>query len=559
MKRKRKSKLPLAEMESAVWLACGNWRHLLWYLLGSLPFWTLLVLFWGEMRFNNSARETCAIWAGGLTFAFLWMKVSQVLYSSQLRRALDEDVAPWRPASVLRMLCRQTFLQATGLIMYPIAVVVALPFAWCYAYYQNLTALEEPGTDLRSLHAAAWEQAKLKPKENHLAIWLASPAMIWAVTVLLGAMGIAGNMVESEVLTSIGGMFIFLGILVVVLAPVPLLVAVNVAALLMMVPFLLKTLFGIHTMMSTAPMRVFFSPTFLLVVTAITYMMLDPIMKAFYVLRCFLGRAQVTGADLSFRWRALVVAIVLVFANSAQAGETQELDAALNDVLTEREFAWRMPRDPLAIDDEYASEILGPYEQILKALENIRDKLHDWLSHLRPEDRPAATTPSMSWQTLTTNVLLVVVIALVAILAIVMLRHWRAIKQEPEVEAVAIEPAVKPNLEDENVDASVLPESAWVTMARDLAAAGDHRLAIRALFLAVIASLGERKLLMVARFKSNADYERELARRAHALPQLMDGFRCSRGQFERVWYGTAAASDVYVEFQTQAMEILKDA
>ncbi|MFT5127109.1 MAG: hypothetical protein ACI8W8_000710 [Rhodothermales bacterium] len=560
------SKLPLGEMESAVWLACKNPRQVLWYLLGSIPFWTMLVLFWGEMRFNNAAADSCALWALALSVTFVWMKACHVLYTSQLRRALDDDVASWSLPSVLAMLCRQTLLHATGIIIYPIAVILALPFGWCYAFYQNLSVLDEPNISLRELTRASWDQAMLQPKENHWAIWLASPAMIWAVAVLVGAMGIASTMVESSVLEGLGIMFITLGILIVVMAPVPLLVAVNVAALLMAVPYLLRIFLGIETMMSTAPVRVLTSPTFLLVVTAITYVLLDPIMKAYYVIRCFLGRSRVTGADLALRWRAIVVAIVLLSANSAIAdepiavGNDQQLNAALDDVLSEREFAWRMPRDPLAIDDEFAGEVLGPFEQILEAVRNIGKTLEEWLAHLRPPESDAQTTPGVSWQTVTTNILLIVVTLLVAVLVILLVRHWRAAREEPTIEAEVAEDVPVPDLEDENIDVGALPDSAWVSMARDLAAKGDHRLAIRALFLAVIARLGDRNLLLVARFKSNADYERELARRAHALPQVMDGFRYSRGQFERVWYGTDQANDrSYEEFQAHAVEILKDA
>ena len=39
------------------------------------------------------------------------------------------------------------------------------------------------------------------------------------------------------------------------------------------------------------------------------------------------------------------------------------------------------------------------------------------------------------------------------------------------------------------------------------------------------------------RFKSNRDYEDELGRRGHAIPNLLPVFRENLSMFERIWYG----------------------
>ena len=41
----------------------------------------------------------------------------------------------------------------------------------------------------------------------------------------------------------------------------------------------------------------------------------------------------------------------------------------------------------------------------------------------------------------------------------------------------------------------------------------------------------------VNRFKSNRDYEDELGRRGHAIPNLLPVFRENLSMFERIWYG----------------------
>ena len=93
-----------------------------------------------------------------------------------------------------------------------------------------------------------------------------------------------------------------------------------------------------------------------------------------------------------------------------------------------------------------------------------------------------------------------------------------------------------------NVGADALPEDGWTQLARELAARGEFRLALRAFYLASLAHLAQRNLISLARFKSNHDYELELSRRAHTLPTLRQVFSENVRAFDRVWYGTHAAT-----------------
>ena len=94
-----------------------------------------------------------------------------------------------------------------------------------------------------------------------------------------------------------------------------------------------------------------------------------------------------------------------------------------------------------------------------------------------------------------------------------------------------------PDLADENVTASQLPEDDWLRLARELLSKGELRFALRALYLASLAHLAQRDMISLAKFKSNRDYEQELRRRARALPDLQDAFAENVGIFDRVWYG----------------------
>ena len=63
------------------------------------------------------------------------------------------------------------------------------------------------------------------------------------------------------------------------------------------------------------------------------------------------------------------------------------------------------------------------------------------------------------------------------------------------------------------------------------------RLALRAFYFASLAHLATRNLITIAKFKSNRDYERELRRRGHSLPDLLSLFGENVSTFDSTWYG----------------------
>jgi hypothetical protein len=100
------------------------------------------------------------------------------------------------------------------------------------------------------------------------------------------------------------------------------------------------------------------------------------------------------------------------------------------------------------------------------------------------------------------------------------------------------------------------PEDEWLAMAARLLEAGDLRLATRALYLAVLASLGESGLITIHRARSNLDYQRELARRARGNANLLSAFRELVATFERTWYGEHLMSrDAFDRFRAGALEM----
>jgi hypothetical protein len=153
---------------------------------------------------------------------------------------------------------------------------------------------------------------------------------------------------------------------------------------------------------------------------------------------------------------------------------------------------------------------------------------------------------------LLTTLLVVLLVALVFFLVMLILRRRRG-KGEEQAEAVATEV----DIEDENVSADDLPESGWLAMARDLLDKNEPRLALRAMFLAGLALLGRTNFIRIAKGKSNREYQRELARRAHATPGLLELFSDGMYVFESVWYGTRPVGPMDVRHFGEKQEQLR--
>jgi hypothetical protein len=118
----------------------------------------------------------------------------------------------------------------------------------------------------------------------------------------------------------------------------------------------------------------------------------------------------------------------------------------------------------------------------------------------------------------------------------ILFRIWK--NRGHRIDSIASEP-LQPSvdLSNENLGAEELPEEGWLKLGHDLLAKGELRLALRAFYLASLARLAANHLIQLARFKSNRDYERELSRRAHALPGLVAVFGANVVVFDRAWYG----------------------
>jgi Domain of unknown function (DUF4129) len=244
----------------------------------------------------------------------------------------------------------------------------------------------------------------------------------------------------------------------------------------------------------------------------------------------------------------LILLCLLVFVSpataqseqSAPAVSAQDLDKQIDEVIHESTYTWRMPRALATKENErkgVVSKFLDNVGDMLRrtlrsVFEWIDNVLRDWLGS---GDNNSANLPGFNW--MTSSGLLYTLLALVVVLVGVFLFYARRRRSTPILAMNAEAIAYTPDVADENIGADQLPEDGWISLAQSLLERGEFRLAIRAFYLSTLAHLADHNLISIAKFKSNRDYENELRRRAHSLPELVPVFEANVSTFERIWYG----------------------
>lgn len=225
------------------------------WCFGSLPFALAFLYFWMEMSRNASASREIAGESLLLALLFAWMKAWHVVFARLLKTQLAAsrlpalDFGQW-----IRLIAVQTALHATGLFLLPLTLPLVLPFLWVYGFYQNLTAIsaDDPSGFVETAKKA-WRQTGLFAGQN--------------LAVLL--------------VLCIFGFFVF----------------INWCSVCLLLPALAKTILGIESAFSRSSFAMV-NTTFIMAMFALTWLSLDPLIKAIYLLRCFYGQSRHSGEDL---------------------------------------------------------------------------------------------------------------------------------------------------------------------------------------------------------------------------------------------------------------------
>ncbi len=503
------------------------------YYAGTVPFAAGLLVFCSDLSRNPEAPHHLGGATLVMTGLYIWMKFFQARFGvTLLARLRGEPPPPLGVPETLRTAGIQTILHGTALFLLPLAGLLILPFGWVCGFYQNATLLDDGRTRLRQVVQSSAQQSALWPGQNHGLLFVLSGF----------------------------GLFVFL----------------NWITLCAFVPELLKMFFGIESVFTQRPSSLF-NTTFFAATGVMTYLSIDPLTKTCYALRCFYGKSLKSGDDLKTDARrlagkaaALAACLLFLFTAPAPAAETaptpapavgeSELNRSIDTVIQQDKYLWRRPKEAVVDNRED-----GPITRFLKSIEEMRERLNkrinavlekilDWLFG---RDRSAKFESGASWLTPQLGLLFVILTVAACVLGVAGMRILRARRDHAVMEGTAIPTA--PDLEDESVAADDRPEDDWTRMGRQLLEQGDARRALRAFYLASLAHLAGRNLITIARFKSNRDYERELRRRGHAMPELPALFGENVSIFARTWYGWHEATKDMVERFLGNLEKIKAA
>ncbi len=501
------------------------------YYAGTLPFVLGFLYFWTDMSKSVLAHEHVASAAFSMALLFVWMKSWQSVFMRELRAFISyESSERWTPLKVGRLVLTQAAIQPTGFVVLPVALLMTLPFGWTFAFYQNVSVFGDGGTEgFRNVISKAWRQARLFPKQNH----------VFLLVIFLF------------------GIFVFL----------------NIAFVIIYIPHFLKSLLGVETLFTKAGWNVF-NTTFLVVTLGVSFLVLDPLVKAVYMLRCFYGESLQSGEDLKLELRSLmshgktaIVILGVVFslmsvpcladASDSSRSEpvsgaehasvsVEKLDTAISEVISQREYEWRLPRDVMreapekrGLIETFISGVVETVAGWLRPVKEWLGSVAEWiaekLSGIRWPDKKRPRSGRVG--SVAPDLLMYLLLTAVACsLGVFVYRVWRRSRLEAEKPEVADNVYV-PDVSDEGVMADEMPADNWLQMARKLMEKGKVRLAIRAFFLASLSHLAQQELITIARFKSNRDYEYELNMKARAMPDLLEAFAQNLRIFESIWYG----------------------
>jgi len=510
MKRREKSAVELYE-EGIYLLRRAPASVIATYYAGSLPFTLGFLFFWADMSQSSFAYEHCAPASLAIALLYCWMLYWQASFVRQLRSELSGAPRPaqfwsesWRLGFV------QFALQPTKLFLLPLATLIIIPFGNVYAFYQALMAV--PGQDCESLpHAirAARKQAAMWQQQN------------WTILAILAMLNVVAFL--------------------------------NIGAMILIVPYLVKMLMGIESVFTRSGLATL-NTTFVVVTAGLTYLATNPLAKAVYLLRYFYSESIETGEDLRAELKvaqtflSVLFLILIATVANAQPAPAQppvsvtDLNRAIDNVIHRAEFTWRLPRQarpPVDSSNWFVRTTERMVESITKFIRQLGRWFEQFMKWLEEQLRKAmpggGNGPGVN-----SGKLRALIYALLAGVTIVLgWLLWQAMRHRKRIvvtQALGLAtPVVNPEADDLQADLHPLDE--WLQLARDCMSRQEWRLALRALYLAGLANLAERSLIAIHRSKSNQDYARELRRKARTQPELLAVFAQNMGVFERVWYG----------------------
>ena len=526
-------------LEDAIYILRRFPETLSIYYIGSLPFVLGLLYFCTDMSQNAYGGHHLAGSAFSITLLFIWMKCCHVFFAEDIYRRIDEKILPKRGfKEYIFLISSQTVIHCTGFFIWPVALFLMLPFGSVFAFYHYSSIVKQTPCDLKMLWDKSWGYANHWSMQNHILI----------------------------------SIFMLLYIVV----------FINIGAALFLAPQLLKVFFAIDSVFVLSGAH-FFNTTFLATAFSLTYLLVNPVIKTAYVIRYFERNSTQYGNDIKIELHFLkahqqtvLMAIFIVFVSAtnlwadqtdlarqglpAQSLRVESLNNSIDQVLSEREFAWRMPRTAVAGVEQKRSLtkslvwLQAQIEKIRPMMNKVLERIGKWFSKMfigEPNEplKPNGQLFKMS------KPLYGLIFLITALLAIALIAIWKMRKRKKIIEE---RPSIFPDITADTIKADDLMVDEWLNMANSLLQQGNLRHAVRAFYLGTLSHLAKAQMITIKQYKSNRDYEIEIKRRARDKQQLCMTFSQSIVFLNSAWYGDRSleAQEV-LEFARQQERIIQ--
>lgn len=382
-----------------------------------------------------------------------------------------------------------------------------------------------------------------------------------------------------------GGLILFL-----MLFPLWIAVWLNGLILAMILPALLRSIFGVRTLLST-PMGIYAllqSSAFWLSLFAGAWLALDPVVKCTFIAVYQHLRSRREGDDLRGALASLprehqkkaeliaasrpggramiaslvVLAVILLgasqtararaasvlpnpggaetLAGSTNQARVQKLREALDRESQRSIYRWHdaeHPSPPTWLD-KLLDKIGHSFQRAWEAFSSFLRKLWPRGLTLSPEKEEGG-----GWRL--KDIRLWLALVLVLTLGVGASLLWLRRRREAAELSVPVAITPLPDLSNAAV-ASERSEDEWFALAERLEGEGELRLALRAAYLALLAGLAQREWLTIRRDRTNREYLDEFTRRWRRRPQAViearleipEKLRISLRLFDHVWYGS---------------------
>jgi len=285
------------------------------------------------------------------------------------------------------------------------------------------------------------------------------------------------------------------------------------------------------------------------VAVMVTWLVIDPWLQAYSVLRVFYQNARQDGRDLlrDISRLAAVVLLCCLFVPTVRADQREDLNKGIERASQDIHYGWMHPAPEAGasglakqVRDGFAwagEKVKSAYRSFVYWLRDLFGK-QDTVTDERKKSKPRSQ--ELRW---TLGLLALLICG--AIIAL-FLRSGRAKAVRASANA-ALSPVA--DVFDEQLLASDVKQDEWLRLAFEYLAKNETRLAARAFYLANLSYLGERSLLALALWNSNKVYERELSRQPRA-GEISGAFAAVNRLYERAWFGMR-------ELGAEQMEMLK--